>query len=106
MCNALTNICIPRSLFTISNRLAKMQLMKTLSFLAFAAYVHAQCATCPSTMGNQQFVSSCVSAGLTRCNYNGGQDCVYTSGGQNVLLLSSGDFCASAVGTTNNCVSC
>ncbi|KAI6011787.1 hypothetical protein EDC04DRAFT_2763917 [Pisolithus marmoratus] len=96
MCNALT----------ISSRLAQMQLTKTLSFLALAAYVHAQCAACPSTMGNQKFVSSCVSASLTRCNYNGGQDCVYTSGGQNVVFLGTGSACANSVGTTSNCVPC
>ncbi|KAI6022023.1 hypothetical protein EDC04DRAFT_2731050 [Pisolithus marmoratus] len=94
-------------ILTLSIRLAKMKLVKTLALLAFAAYSRAQCAACPSTVDGEDFVSSCVSdvGSFTYCSYAWTDACLYTSDGY-VLILESTGNCPTYVGTTTDCTPC
>lgn len=92
---------------TKSNRLTKMQLVKTLALLGLAAYARAQCAACPGTLDGERFVDSCVSdiGSYTYCSYES-DTCVYTSDGYVLILESSTSDCPTYVGSTSGCYSC
>lgn len=81
--------------------------MKTFALLAFAAYAHAGCAACPSTVDGEPLESSCVSdiGSYTYCSYEWSDTCVYTSDGY-VLTLESTGNCPHHVGTSTDCSAC
>ncbi|KAI6011319.1 hypothetical protein EDC04DRAFT_2766498 [Pisolithus marmoratus] len=92
---------------TFSIPLAKMQLMKALTLLAFATYSHAQCAACPSTVDDENLIGRCTLdiVSFTYCIYAWTDVCFYNSDGY-ILPRESIGNCPTSVGTTTDCIPC